>query len=383
MQKFDTNVDDGIVYFNMSLENSISSSTKPILAITNQNLNVAVIPNAKEYNLAVERFSVDTSLIPIFLCPVVLGQPDINLTPFVISIQYKALSVSQPLIFFTQIADALRPTPPMVTQDFTTGYYNVSTINHMLSVINQGFFNAASAMHGLDATFPEPFTSKPSQPFISFNYTTNLFELIASESYVSNSGAYIGISAYVNTALYNYLGLQISSINLGSNDLNYLLNISSNYGGGEPYIYPTNPNVTYSKMVADHRAIDRWSPVSKILITSTSLQTRGEFIQPSVSYGQLKAIGSNSETSKIITDFEPDYYNGSIQNRNIIQYGVTGVANYRLIEFNVSGVSEIRNFNIQFWWADNYGNIYPIYLSLGGGYSLKLALINKNMIICS
>jgi len=371
----------GCVYFNANLQNAIGANVTPIRAQFNQNMNVPIIENAKDYNLAITRFSVSTSDIPIFICLVQIGQPDYHLTPFIFTALSTSLGLSfdRTVSFNAQDSLAELPASPLIKQDFSTGYYNVYTIQFFVNLINNALRRLCEDLFTAGEPVPNPALDTLNSVFIQYNDSTTLFEIVAPVEYDLTAGGNKP-RIYVNQALNLLLGLKLNYIGryaAPNPNVDWLLIASQPFGGQTVTLAGDKVRVVTA---GDHRGIDMWSPLSRILVTSSSLQTRGEFMQPNVNYGTLSIPSSNASTTNIITDFEPDFYNNPLIDRNFIQYSVTGIANYRLIEFGNIGQSEIRNFDIQFYWVDKYGNINPLYLRTGCGLSLKLCFAPKNMI---
>ena len=378
-----------VQYLNVNMIRGVDSlNGKPAQATYNKIFSSPIVDDASKYFMAVQRMSVSTSLIPIFVCPVVVGQPDINLTPYQIYAFDANVEVPrQGIIFYTQDSNAARPQPPIDGQDTSTGYYNVYTVQYFLNQINSALLQIAANLYTAGAPVPNPSDSPYNAPYIRYDPITTLFEIVAPLEYDIYGNSYANVKIYFNEALQALLGLKTLGIGLDAarpNVFQILIGGNSHGGNIELIIDDNDETITRVVVQADHRAIDKWSPLSKLVITTSSLPVFSQFTQPSVTYGASTFVSNTNSIrplgQKILTDFEPDHYNTPITDRNWLQYNTTGINNMRLLSLSSSYGQNISQFDIQIWWQDYYGNLYPLLLGVGDSVSISFIFIPKRLI---
>ena len=375
---------DGITYFNINMQTSSGQTEQSIKSASiqasfNQNLNTAIVSDASQYDLAITRFSISTQSIPIFVCPIQLGGNDnVNLTYYSFQMSLSGFQSGEVFMQFQPQQTIPRPKYPGQNnglQDFSTGYYNVFNIQWVINMINETLRTCILLLISEGAVID--ITTQI--PYFVYNTSTTCLDLIGTLDLFVTKGCQL----YCNKQMYQLIGSQFTVINFNDADgRNYLLDIKPQPVGVlfTPSDQPVSVPPKYILMAGDKRTIDTWSPLSKIIFTSSTLPTQGEFIQPATFYGGSLNPSQNNiaVSSKIITDFEPDFYNNIITDRNFIQYNATGVANYRLIKLDCSRNFEIRQINISTWWMDVYGNVYPLMLNNNTGLTMKMAFIPKS-----
>lgn len=382
-----------IQYLNVNMVKGVDNlANKPTQATYNQIFSAPIIEDASKYYLAISRMAVSTSLIPLLVCPIVLGQPNPLLTPYQMYAYYDGnLVFNQNILFITQNLNAPSPNPPLSNQDNSNGYYNVNTIEYFLISVNITLRQLSVALYNAGASIPDP--NEPTRlyynsPFVRYNDNTNLFELVVPKEYNQYGLVPNRIQIYFNEPLNSLLGLKNGPIGRLDNidqQIYSLMMGGEPFGGTFEYIYDDNGDqIQRLVMSGDHRAIDKWSPMAKIVITSSSIPVASEFSQPSTLYGTSVNINNKFTLplgQKILTDFEPDFYNNPITNRNWIQYNTTGINNYRILNLLSSYKEGIRQFDLQIWWMDFNNNLYPILLGAGDSVNIKFVFVPKKMII--
>jgi hypothetical protein len=85
---------DDFIYYNINILHIPTEEIPAIESIYDETRTQAIIENACDYYLAISRFSIDASNIPLFVCPVIQNpnnSSDINYTPYSINIIYTDL----------------------------------------------------------------------------------------------------------------------------------------------------------------------------------------------------------------------------------------------------------------------------------------------------
>jgi hypothetical protein len=114
--------------------------------------------------------------------------------------------------------------------------------------------------------------------------------------------------------------------------------------------------------------------IRSVVFTSANLPVRPEFIPNNVA-----SSGQTSNTSSgfrnIITDFEIGLEGLQGQSvRTIQNYNNNG--EYRLID--LSGTTGITTIDIQAYWSDNQGRLFPLVLNKYAYFSMKMLFRKKS-----
>ena len=119
-----------IVYYNATLTNELQTTYNTIPASFNQVLDQELISDPKFYDLAITRFNISSQCIPMWICPIQINQPDINLTPYAVQLSYTSPTnntIATGDIYLIWISD-IQPPPyygglNIKSQNIDTGYY--------------------------------------------------------------------------------------------------------------------------------------------------------------------------------------------------------------------------------------------------------------------
>lgn len=377
--------ESGIIYYNSYLTNQLSGSViSPIPATFNQSLNSVLITDVSNYDLCISRFSLSALSIPFWNVPIISNQPNVNLTPYFIQLNYTSISnnssfVQVPLLYVNTI------TPP-TTQGGGYGYYFsydkqdfVNMFNIAMQTAMTSLNTAFTTSYPADVNFPPlgtPFIGglpNPNLPVLKYNESFQKFQIYY------NVATWIGANAikiYLNDVLYPLL--QFPAINVDIPNL-YLLEIVLN----DNYYIPSFVSAydvasqPYLVMYSDHNTLGLFSPLSKIVVTSASLPTQSENIQPTSNAYSASTPSNVSQIigAKIITDFQPDFSTTNLVNRDFIQFNQS-VNNSRLISMQGSNVA-LTKFDITVYWSDANGNLFPVYLYNGQSFDMKCAFRPK------
>lgn len=106
-----------------------------------------------------------------------------------------------------------------------------------------------------------------------------------------------------------------------------------------------------------------WNSLVRIYLISSGLCTKGEI--------QYNPYGEN-QSLNIITDFEP-IVNGDVRGNDVYQYVQAG--EYRRLD--IQDNSPIRKIDLQLFYEDKWGNVYPIYITPNSFMSIKLLFQTK------
>jgi len=366
---------EGAIYYNISIQSGLSSQNGGVLAYYRESKLSSILDKCNDYYMSVARFSVTTNTIPLLIPKVVIGQANINKLIYTFTIRYNGIaSLPINVTYVSQNTVTSLPLPPLVSQDTSGSYYFIYNVDSFLQMCNTAIATAF-------ASIVTPVGSLP--PYFQYDPITQLISLVAQQAYYdqnpatgpllpiyleSNSDAQLLLTRGINSIYNGYFATNAFRYKIYNNKNNYYN--PSNLVVSSPPLYLITTN--------DFSLFDLWTPLSAIVLTSGTIPTRDENIQPPNVTGNVNQnVGSSTITSqKIITDFEPDFYQ-IMQSRGIIQYGVTGNGNMRFIKLESS--SPLNTIDLQFNWLDDIGILRPLYL-FSGISSIKLVFVPKNQV---
>lgn len=417
-----------IIYYDINIASPTGSSVR---AVYDETRTQNIINDASEYYMAIARFSVDASAIPLFVCPVIpnpLNPLDFNYTPYNLFFTYydgvTNFGGNSQLIYIPNV-QTQQPNPPTVsTQDISGFYYYVYYYQTFIQMTNNAIAEAFSRLVTL-----VPILAGTPIPYVQYEASSNSVSLIVPNNplYITAyntlntyqytpaqfpDAASVGkIIFYMNSPLYKYYSLinsysaQTPPISgFSPPNFSHLMIVTDNKNN---YYYPpqnaantvatqvptsfimpppvaTFP-VTSSVNFTDAplwlifpqegNAISTWNSLSSLVFLTSALPVQVENIPytsvPSLQNGSQ--IGSASFLP-ILTDFIPDLTQAK---DNRIQF--TYYANpYRLVQLNWN--IPIRRIDLQIFWQDKFQNLYPIYVSGNSLNSIKLVFIKKDLV---
>jgi len=349
------------IYYDLqvkNLKNTVNESTQ--LAFTDAR-NSTILKKASDYEISVIRFQTDTTLLPVFIPTIEIGQSDPNLTIYTITLQSGSNIVQQPVVWTPEFLDAPVPAAPSVlpfqSQQENTNYYLSLNYQHFISLINVAFATAMTTLKALDGSITAD------APFLGWAQDKLIAEMRADPVFDYESGS---ISIFMNRglwALFTSLDARRQAITTSFGRI-YKIAITSNNGFND---------ISSGKIVLkqNYSTISNWSPVSSIVFTSSTLPIYPANVSPpSVSLeGREYPVSNTGDFLNILTDISA---NEQSYKPNIL-YNPT--AEYRFISLYSSG--EITNVEIVVFWKSTSGNYYPLLVPSGGSASCKVLFRKK------
>jgi len=147
------NNDPDNIYYDILVSNIQSNSTIPIIVNYSDTRSISLLKDTTDYALSIIRFTVSTSVIPVFIPVIQQNQADIDLTIYSFTLSYTdtisgiTYDFQQFLEFVPQDSSAQLPKAPNVNlpyylQDNSTYYYFIYNYSYVINLINQIFANA-------------------------------------------------------------------------------------------------------------------------------------------------------------------------------------------------------------------------------------------------
>jgi len=365
------------VYMDINIVNNDTTGSypDPDIRFSETRSNV-ILANPSLYYLSVVRFQLETPDLPLFLCPVQTGQPDVNLSIFSVTLSYPVGGVTYEAQKFVQFVpeNVNEPVPPapLTKQDMSTRYYWVSSYQHFINCINTAYANAFTALNALvvGAGGVLPVSTAP---FLAINNDTCMITLYA-EKLGYDQALATPIKMYGNAAFYKLIG---------AFDVTWFGNRNIVNGKNFQYLcYDRNGlNGTtiganaYYKMEQSYVTTPLWCPVKSIVFSCAGLPILPEQIATPAIFNSDTTLnlGANANISLQMTDFVVGLLRGTEYEPNIL-YSPTI---YRMID--MVGNQPLQSFSINISWQDAFGNQYPLKLFSGTSCQIKLMFRRKSL----
>ena len=386
----DNEFDHDAIYINIAVNTGINSTQRENLAnqpstiiFKNQN---SIIDDPSQYYISLQRATLTTSAIPMYIFPIKNGltQTNINLSPFTVKFEYWSTALlrlyfySDNVIYQSQILDS-QPYPPSQNngyQDFTNSqfYYYVYDVSWMLNIFNSSIKKIFSDFCSGLLTATGITISPDLFPFYTYNNTTRLFTLNFPKSIFDQS-------IYPQVLMYQD-GLSGDLFNCPANV--YADELENNYLMKAYDLYDNTiifDSTNYYAMSASETQFNIWCPVRRIVFTIDNVPIRKLEIDSSFDNVPFTAQNNNDPNS-IIRPNLPIFFDLSVdpdefgRNRNILQYAVSSIAQSRLVALG-SG-QPVKNFVINIWWVDIYGNQRPLLGVANSNNVLKICFFKKS-----
>lgn len=375
-------------YLQMSVANLQSTSTlpQPLTFTSAQNSPFLAAP-ACEYELAIARFSLDTSSLPVFVPIIQLKLPNgtFNTNPnqtiysFTLTYTsggttyaYEAFMQWQPQNLSVPVPNAPSQNNPQV-QDNSLAYYNCYNVQWIIQLFQNTFNDALTGLNTILTTAGVAIpTTNP--PVITYNTDTACCTIyVDASAYDSSSPSSVvnPVKIYFNSPMYglldSFLFTYLGTTTLANSGQNYQLIIDSFNGTNQtplPTLNPSPYDATFTSQTTS--TIGLWSPVQSIIFTSNTLPINQTHILPSIVLLEGQNIGPNSSISNvqnIITSFQSpnNLYRPSISYEPSV---------YRFISLN--GNNQLKLFNIQCYWQDWSGGINNFLLASQQNFSMLI-----------
>ena len=369
------------VYLDCIVSNSDSSSNNPSMPLTFTEIrNSEIISCASDWYLSINRFYLESPNLPVLLMPILTGQSNINKSSLSITMTYasstKSYEFQQYLTFVpVNVSDTL-PSPPLVTVDYSSTYYDIYSYQNFINMINTAF---QSCYAGLSSVAGAGGNGLPTAyaPYFEFDPNAEKAILNADILGYNNALAY-PISIYFNTPLLqlfssfdaSYYGTNVT------NGKNYKLNVYALPNSGNVYGITQPSVINYLQMYQEYPTLASvGNPISSIVFNTNLIPVTGSLQSKPINFNAPASISdqsSNSTVTNMLTDIvvATDLFSGYKPN---IIYNANP---FRLISL-VSN-QPLRNYDISVYYKLHTGNMRQFVLSPGSCSSLKILFVKKN-----
>jgi hypothetical protein len=392
------------IYYNIRIDNPIDgfdngASESCVYEKQTQN----ILERQSDYEMAIDHWNIRANL-PIMIVTIQQGtNTNINLMPFSVNFRYTTGGVTTNYqTFLTWVPDfAFSAANPARTlplpkapndnngiQDLRTSpnYYYCNSYQRFIDIINTALstsytaFNAAhGGVHG-------------SSPWVQYDAVTGLISMIAETSYATGAGGVGTNKAFVSVdaLLYKYIDTMNAQFN-GYNQANgadYNIEfqqlpggqngwaLGNHYAGAVQNPLTDPPAYIIMQQESDTRYL--WSNIKQILITSSSISVRNEYM-PYIEFPQqITATGSsfNQPTEPVISyvDYNyasPSYSTQASKHRDIFYQPLF----YRWMD--LLGDNALNNINIEVFFVTEDGFRLPINIPNKASVSMDFVFRKK------
>ena len=423
--KTNYNTDPNHIYYNLQAYNNDCVGVSNNVPVKFEETRTStILANPSEYFLSIQRFTIDTPSLPLFMPEV---ETDIAFNPTQDPNQliywvafYKKASTNPPIAFPIMFSPSFSPTvPPPAKLDvnaISDRYYFVSQFQDFLDMINQTlqlqYINNVAGLppppffsikdgNIFELYFPSKTTGSPTQVYDpiysqlptdqdwSFYMNAPLFTLFSSfrNNYIdnlNNEGPFTPLTNPKTTAGWYQIANRpalvtanptptIETVNmLGiNNELNLPISVFPFLGS----IYQIEAITSFEVLTQPYSTAPLWNCVKAIIFTTALFPVANELDGLPIVQNSNKALDTDVQNNNflpVITDLEVPFVRGD-ESKPSISYAPSG--EYRLIDLQSN--APINNIEISVFWRDQYGTLHPFVLEPGCFSSLKLLFRKK------
>lgn len=350
------------LYYNIVVSADANSSNAGKDLTYSEQFQQPLLSRCSDYYLAITRFQLPSSQVPLMVMPVRVGQNDVNQTPLLLTLTYSAVDYQQ---YVQYIPDSNGLVPPAVSQSVTTAasseYYYIYSVNNFLKCIN-------ATIDAIMTVIRTAGSIDTASPYFVWQPTTQLLSLVCTYDFLSKD---IGFS--VNNALFKYFEFFRWEINNNSsNGKDYTLVINDDVVNwwALPGQTITDPPAYLNISEELSTSVANWFCVKSVVITTASVPVLPEFT-PIVGASNSGIAGVASRA--IITDFQPSFED-LISARSMYTFSQTGPYRVAPMLFD----QPLSKFDLSAYWTDTNGNFIQWQLGPGESASFKIAFIRKD-----
>jgi len=392
------------IYYNINISNDFSgydvdsngniiqvnTNDKELQLVFNQSRAQPYLINPSKYFLSVQRFTIESPNLPVFICQPVVGQANVNRSIYQISMQRESdgATVYDEIIWQPDDLTVPVPSGPVTNSWQTNKYYYCYSYQHFIDLINNLFesYRVSGFITG-------------TAPYMYFDTKTHLFTIGGNATLyrTDTEGAYLGTGSgykiYFNIELYNLFS-SLKAIYKGTTgpvvgaDYQLIMDTGSNtvYASPQKYIiniYENPRNNTVGGVntndvinTQEYSTLPLWTPIKNIVFRTSLLNTAPDIVGTPIVYEQgdlnINSGKSNTDILNIMIDHTVPMTIGT-EYRPYIFFEPIG--EFRLVE--LYGNQPINSMDIAVFWKDSFGNLIPFVLDIGASATIKLLFRKK------
>jgi len=392
------------IYYNINISNDFSgydvdsngniiqvnTNDKELQLVFNQSRAQPYLINPSKYFLSVQRFTIESPNLPVFICQPVVGQANVNRSIYQISMQRESdgATVYDEIIWQPDDLTVPVPSGPVTNSWQTNKYYYCYSYQHFIDLINNLFesYRVSGFITG-------------TAPYMYFDTKTHLFTIGGNATLyrTDTEGAYLGTGSgykiYFNIELYNLFS-SLKAIYKGTTgpvvgaDYQLIMDTGSNtaYASLQKYIINTYTNPRNNSTggvdtndvinTQEYSTLPLWTPIKNIVFRTSLLNTAPDIVGTPIVYEQgdlnINSGKSNTDILNIMIDHTVPMTIGT-EYRPYIFFEPIG--EFRLVE--LYGNQPINSMDIAVFWKDSFGNLIPFVLDIGASATIKLLFRKK------
>jgi len=398
-------MDASHIYYNINISNDysgwdissngqpmpVNTNDKELQLVFNQSRAQPYLINPSKYFLSVQRFTIESPNLPMFICQPIVGQSNVNKSIYSITIQRQSDGATQTKNVIWETDDKSVPIPSgTVTNSWQKDrYYYCYSYQHFVDLINNTFseFSSGSFITGTPL-------------YMYYDNITHLFTVGGDVTLYRTSlqGGYLGSGSgykvFFNIELYNLFS-SLKSIYNGEKapvvgaDYQLIMDTGTNktYTDTQRFIinYYLNPrynttggtNTTDVINTQEYSTLPLWTPIKNIVFRTSLLNVVPDVIGTPIVYEQgnlnINNGKSNNDILNIMIDHTVPMIIGT-EYRPYIYFEPIG--EFRLVE--LYGNQPINSMDIAVFWKDSFGNLIPFILDIGASATIKLLFRKKS-----
>lgn len=360
---------DDRIYYNIAIPGNREFAD----AIYNVQLNQSILDVSSDYYLAISRFTIPTSAIPI-LIPEIKPYPntDINETIYSFTMTYQNYTSGRVHLKFVPTNNSTPPYPPTASFPFVnrTEYYYIYVYQPFIDMMNT---TIQTAFNILNSNVPGglPIGSEP--PYFIFDAENERINLISQIANYDQSNPLIidPIYLYANVTMYNFLdGIPATYYGTSASDgknFRFIIKDNKNNLYEPPYSTITPPE--HYIMYQQYDALQNWNSLKSLQIVTSQMPVSKEYV-PSLSAGRTQEGITN--TLGVMADYEIILQKGP-EARTTVQFFQEGP--YHLINLNSN--NPLQKIDVQVFWTSSVGDRYLLKIPYGQALTIKMEFIRK------
>lgn len=310
---------------NSSIATYKSTKTEPLLL------------NPSEYHLTVDRFNLSGFLIPSYIF-----NPS---SPGTVTLEFGGIKYSSNLVFTSRSS-----TTPLTDPT----YYFIYDYQHYIDLVNL-------ALEAAYALIPAP-PAGSSAPYIVWDTDAQKFIV-----YAKKASYDLSIPNPIKVFFSQEIYRQIPFIPYFEETANSWQLYFQNYGNNEETISGT----LYLFLKQEAVGTSYWNPAKGLIFTSNTIPVKNTYTQ----INNNQQDNSNAASLAILVDFKLNIENSLDQRKQLLY---VPQQNYRRLD--LYGTTPLKSIDINVYWTDVEGTLYPIRIPKGEEANIKLLFIRKSYI---
>jgi hypothetical protein len=401
------------IYYNINISNDysgydissnnavmpVATNDKELQLVFNQSRAAPYLINPSKYYLSVQRFTIESPSLPVFICQPIVGQANVNKSIYSITLQRSTDGATSTLPVLWQPDDKTVPIPTGTVTDSwrTNPYYYCHSYTHMVDLINNTFVKFATDGFTQN-TLVTDISGSIYVPYMFLK--DNLFTVGGDVKHYRTflTGGYGGINTavnykiYFNIELYNlfsslkaiYAGTQGPVVgadyqlimDTGSNGLYAAPGQIYNIYENERYFTSITNNTNDVWNVQEYITLPLWSPIKNILFRTTLLNVVPDIVATPIVFDSNNNNSNggrqNCDILNIMIDYSVPLVKGT-EYKPYIYYEPSG----EFLLVDLYGNQPINSMDIAVFWKDSFGNLIPFTLDIGASATIKLLFRKK------